>query len=176
MRTMTHDTVTNLGALQPGDVGVFVHDNGVETPRFVFLTIVDRPEWGRAAVVQFEGGGYVEEPWLARPVRRLGRGRIEPARIVMEGEEGETMGIIADLRRKLAEAGVEGSPPPGRDTTIGQWSNRAHNAEEQVRTLRAALEKNKIHCHCVEPANCALCERSAAVLAATAPKENPCTT
>lgn len=48
--------------------------------------------------------------------------------------------IIGDLRRKLAEAGVEGSPPPGQDTTIGQWSSRAHDAESRVLLLQETLE------------------------------------
>jgi hypothetical protein len=51
-------------------------------------------------------------------------------------ERDEAMGVIRDLRRKLAVAGVEGSPPPGQDTTIG--SLRA-----EVERLRAVVEADE---------------------------------
>lgn len=95
--------VTNLGNLRPGDVGVFVHHKGIETPRFAFLKVVERPGWGRVAVAQFEGGGYIDEPWFARPVRYLGPGRIEPPRIVMDGE-GDRVAELEEQVRALREA------------------------------------------------------------------------
>lgn len=41
--------------------------------------------------------------------------------------------VIQDLRQKLAIAGVEGSPPPGEDTTIGALTSRARDAETKLK-------------------------------------------
>ena len=58
-----------------------------------------------------------------------------------ESAERETREVIADLRRKLAEAGVEGSPPLTGDTTIGALLERARTAERRVEMLREAHEQ-----------------------------------
>lgn len=50
-------------------------------------------------------------------------------------ERDDALTQLAEARRKLAEAGVEGSPPPGEDTTIGALRTRAQNAEECARAL-----------------------------------------
>lgn len=52
---------------------------------------------------------------------------------------GEVTTIIADLRRKLALAGVEGSPPPGMETTIGSLSRRLVAAEQRAERLAAEV-------------------------------------
>lgn len=152
-------TVTTLGALRPGDVGVFVHDNGVQTSQFVFLETVERPGWGRVAVAQFEGGGYIDEPWLARPVRYLGRGRVEPARIVMEGEGdriAELEAQVRTLREAIREAWKNLNPARMvmNDTALDLFDE----GETQSGVLTAWEILNE---H---------------ALAATAPKEKPCTT
>ena len=53
-------------------------------------------------------------------------------------ENAKAIGVIRELRQKLAIAGVEGSPPAG-ETTIGALYKRAHAAEELVRSLQDEL-------------------------------------
>ena len=87
----------------------------------------------------------------------------------------------AELRRKLAEAGVEGSPPPGGQGTIPTLLARTQDAEEQVRKLRKALQlelvslTSMVHCGeqyekhrpCCSHHECHMAFRLRAALAAT---------
>jgi hypothetical protein len=85
-RFMTGETIMTdkrltLSDLKPGDVGVFVREDGSESEPFVVL----EREFG-GGIVTIE---YIDSRWARAGglnVRYLGRGRIEPARIVMEGE------------------------------------------------------------------------------------------
>jgi len=56
-----------------------------------------------------------------------------------QADTAHALETIHELRRKLAEAGVEGSPPPGGDTTIGILMARAQNAEAAAERLRNVL-------------------------------------
>lgn len=47
--------------------------------------------------------------------------------------------VVRELRQKLAIAGVEGSPPPGEDTTLGALMARVWAAEARVRELEKRL-------------------------------------
>ena len=132
---MTTPITLKLSDLAPGDVAVFVYPDGCEGDPFAVeeyhgVTMV-RTENQRTSF-DAEGGLH--------PVRRLGRGRLVPARIEMQGEPAGADDTIRDLRRKLAEAGVEGSPPPGGQGTIPTLLARTQDAEEQVRKLRKALQ------------------------------------
>ncbi len=57
----------------------------------------------------------------------------------LPGNDEDATFIIRELRQKLAIAGVEGSPPPGEETTIGALLTRAQNAEEREVKWRNAL-------------------------------------
>ena len=120
MTTLKLSDLAGPDAAGWSDVAVFVDERGRESQRFVFHGISTVPGWGQAADVRYEHGGGMSEPCLSRPVRRLGRGRLQPARIVMEGEAGATA-------RELNRANLE-------------LDARAERAEEQVRLLREALE------------------------------------
>lgn len=142
---LTPGTVTTLGQLRPGDVGEWEDDYGKSAPKFVVQRHATYPGFGSCVDAAYDGGGGISEPCLSRPVRYLGRGRIEPARIVMEGEPDR----IAEL-------------------------------EEQVRTLREYTRECADNFDCDNYAHrnqtfCRQCE-ARAVLAATAPKEESCTT
>lgn len=129
-------TITTLGQLRPGDVGEWLESDR----RF----IVQGVSASGRSLVHYDRGS--EAPYMAHhPVRYLGRGRIEPARIVMEGEPDR----VAEL-------------------------------EEQVRTLREYTRECADNFDCDNYAHryqtfCRQCE-ARAVLAATAPKEESCTT
>ena len=89
-------TTLKLSDLAPGDVAVFVYPDGCEGEPFAVeeyhgVTMV-RTENQRTSF-DAEGGLH--------PVRRLGRGRLEPARIVMEGDE------LGPTSMKLAEAVID---------------------------------------------------------------------
>jgi hypothetical protein len=58
-------------------------------------------------------------------------------------ERNNCVAIIHDLRRKLAEAGVEGSPPPGEQGTIPMLYDLLARERRRTATARAALEKIK---------------------------------
>lgn len=53
----------------------------------------------------------------------------------------DALHVVVNLRTKLAEAGVEGSPPPTGDTTIGAWMKRAREAERKLALAVEGLEK-----------------------------------
>jgi len=53
----------------------------------------------------------------------------------------EAAWVIAELRQKLASAGVEGSPPPGAMGTIPTLLKRAQSAEHELEKLRNALRE-----------------------------------
>lgn len=48
---------------------------------------------------------------------------------------------INDLRRKLAMAGVEGSPPPGEQGTIQMLVDRVAKLEARIELLREVVAK-----------------------------------
>lgn len=75
--TLQPGTVTTLSALRPGDVGEFTYnpDGG----RFVVIAMGPVICW-----IQYEHDPKPHSRYRNYPVRYLGRGRIEPARIVME--------------------------------------------------------------------------------------------
>ena len=95
--TPTPGTVTTLGQLRPGDVATIIRGDGTETEpiivakdrKDVYVGLL-RPD-GRSAKT------------VGCPVRYLGRGRIEPARIVMDGE-ADLATQVATLRAALASA------------------------------------------------------------------------
>jgi len=114
------------------DVAVFACDD-ISEPRFV-MNAAGRCEFADGSSIKVNGNVAVI---------RLGCGRIVPAipaRIEMRGETAGADDTIRDLRRKLAEAGFEGSPPPGGQGTIPTLLASAKEAEEQVRLLWEALE------------------------------------
>ncbi len=156
------------------DVAVFVRADGSESEPFLVYE-PRRPN----CYVQYPK--MISPSWVwDDPVRRLGRGRLVPARIEMEVETGAD-DTIRDLRRKLAEAGVEGSPPPGGQGTIPTLLARTQDAEEQVRKLRKALQlelvslTSMVHCGeqyekhrpCCSHHECHMAFRLRAALAAT---------
>lgn len=52
--------------------------------------------------------------------------------------------VVRELRRKLAEAGVEGSPPPTGNTTIGALLERAQDAEGRLRVAAISAEQIRV--------------------------------
>ena len=59
----------------------------------------------------------------------------------LQEELKSSVDIIKELRRKLAEAGVEGSPPPGGTGTIQLLTERAQKAEAQLVEMVEALKE-----------------------------------
>lgn len=145
---LTPGTITTLGQLRPGDVGEW-NGFGDGAPKFVVVQQTAYPGFGVCVDALYDGGGSISEPFLSRPVRYLGRGRIEPARIVMGGEPDR----VAEL-------------------------------EQQVRALRGIAVKldslDWIPGYELVGGNHAILgdamDAARAFLAATAPKEKPCTT
>ena len=162
------------------DVAVFVRADGSDNPHVPPFVVKSFFHYAGdyLATIQHADGAQYERYADRYTVRRLGRGRLVPARIEMEGEtagaddrfesvcgalglhpdtelsdvletiqavRGEARNypalqiVIEGLRLKLAEVGVEGSPPPGGQGTIPMLLARAQDAEEQVRQLRHAL-------------------------------------
>lgn len=180
--------VTTLGALRPGYVGMFVLDEGESKP---FVATAERD--GGYVVIEYTNGGGVHS--ILSPVRYLGRGRIEPARIVMDSEPDPT--IEQTVRRVLAAAVGDGIVTYDRDPTrltagelvgaanvlndaMGEQQRRIAELESQVRTLREYARECADNFDCDNYAHryetlCRKCEASAA-LAATAPKGETCTT
>lgn len=101
---LTPGTITTLGQLRPGDVGEWLDCN----KRFVCTRLHSYPGFGLCFDAAYEGGGGISEPWLDRPVRYLGRGRIEPARIVMDGEPDRAAELEAGLPWTDAKPTVPG--------------------------------------------------------------------
>lgn len=56
----------------------------------------------------------------------------------------EAIKVITGLRRKLAEAGVEGSPPPNGQATIPALLERAQKAEAALRAMKRFV--NPLQC------------------------------
>ena len=187
--------VTTLGNLRPGDVGEW-SGFGDGAPKFVVVQQTAYPGFGVCVDALYDGGGSISEPFLSRPVRYLGRGRIEPAKIVMDSEPDPT--IEQTVRRVLAAAVGDGIVTYDRDPTrltagelvgaanvlndaMGEQQRRVAELEEQVRTLREYARECADNFDCDNDAHrydtfCRKCEARAA-LAATAPKgETPCTT
>lgn len=86
-----------LSDLRPGDVAVFVRADGSESEPFV----VTGHEPG-SAIVRIQTTDYWARAVGFLPVRRLGRGRLVPARIVMEGE-ADLVEQVAILRKTLQQ-------------------------------------------------------------------------
>lgn len=96
---LTPGTVTTLGKLRPGDVGEFAGFDG----RFI-VTGFGAPSW-----VQIEyDDGQRSAKTSGLIVRYLGRGRVEPARIVMEGEPDRAAELEAGLPWTDAKPTVPG--------------------------------------------------------------------
>ncbi len=57
-------------------------------------------------------------------------------------QRDDAVSIIHDLRRKLAEAGVEGSPPPGRETIIGTLKRRLREVEQERDCCKQQMESS----------------------------------
>lgn len=81
-------TITTLGQLRPGDVGVF--DSNADE------VFVAGPSNGVFVCLYYSDGSRSSRA-TDNPVRYLGRGRVEPARIVMEGEPDR----IAELEEQV---------------------------------------------------------------------------
>lgn len=67
-------------------------------------------------------------------------GELDVAQRRLEASEN----VVRELRRKLAEAGVEGSPPPTGKTTIGALLERAQNAEGRLRVAAISAEQIRV--------------------------------
>lgn len=137
--------VTTLGALRPGDVGMFVLDEGESKP---FVATAERD--GGYVVIEYTNGGGVHS--ILSPVRYLGRGRIEPARIVMDGEPDRVAELESQVRA-LREACEE---------SVGQCRNGG----------RWGMDR------CTDRDSCNVCSPLRSALAATDhnAKEKACTT
>lgn len=98
---LTPGTITTLGQLRPGYVGMFVLDEGESKP---FVATAERD--GGYVVIEYTNGGGVHS--ILSPVRYLGRGRIEPARIVMDGEPDRAAELEAGLPWTDAKPTVPG--------------------------------------------------------------------
>ena len=141
------------------DVAVFVRADGSESEPFVIVSDVVK---GRNVTVNY-GGLRGEVTFTGGKVRRLGRGRLVPARIEMQGDE------LSPTSMKLAEAVIDSE----------KVLKEAYR--EQVATLRTALQveitdivlRNRGSTHwlgCeVDHPKCAALARMRAALAATAP-------
>jgi hypothetical protein len=198
---LTPGTITTLGALRPGDVGEFVSGHG---SGFSFVvTEVERDlTWIRSV---HDKAAWPRQHLFRDAVRYLGRGRIEPAKIVLEGESDPT--IEQTVLRVLAAAVGDGIVTYDRDPTrltagelvgaanvlndaMGEQQRRVAELEEQVRALQKLVKpKSDIPC-CVKcgrwmsehwdfPDRCegfVIPETIELTIAATAPKEKPCTT
>ena len=138
-------TITTLGNLRPGDVGEW-SGFGDGAPKFVVVQQTAYPGFGVCVDALYDGGGSISEPFLSRPVRFLGRGRIEPAKIVIEGET-DRVAELEEQVRTLREYARECADNFDCD-------NYAH----RYGTL------------------CRKCEASAALAATAPKGETPCTT
>lgn len=69
----------------------------------------------------------------------LMRGTFQAHITTLERERDEALAVIRELRQKLAEAGVEGSPPPW-ETTIARLERLACEARADAARLREALK------------------------------------
>ena len=97
---MTPGTVTTLGALRPGDVGAFI-------PESEWFVVYETWPSGKV-VVQYDDDHGAAPCLPTRKVRYLGRGRIEPARIVMDGEPDRAAELEAGLTWTEAKPTVPG--------------------------------------------------------------------
>ena len=84
--------VTTLGALRPGDVGEMIGEYGT----WSFVTAERRYD-GHVEIEIPGSSGSVGANTESCPVRFLGRGRIEPAKIVIEGETDR----VAELEEQV---------------------------------------------------------------------------
>jgi len=60
----------------------------------------------------------------------------------LEEKLTDTQADLSECRRKLAEAGVEGSPPPGSQGTIQEILKRAHDAEAKLARAVKLLQES----------------------------------
>ena len=138
MTNLQPGTVTTLGQLRPGDVGEWLDGSN----RFLVT------EKNRYSVLQFADSYCVGRG--DEPVRYIGRGRIEPARIVMDSEPDR----VAELESQVRTL---------RDTVQQVVLDHDAFALRLPEDIRSKVESPVV----------AACR---AALAATAPKEKPCTT
>ena len=96
---LTPGSITTLGSLRPGDAGEYAGND----ERFIVVKN-DSPPWVR--IEYADGQRSVKTSSLI--VRYLGRGRIEPARIVMEGEPDRIRELEAGLTWTDAKPTVPG--------------------------------------------------------------------
>lgn len=97
----------------------------------------------------------------------------------LEKERDAWQRLAREQGRKLAVAGVEGSPPPGTETTIGIWTARTRKAESerdaalsQVRELREALTDIRDDCE-ASPSDFAVGRASRALATQPRSGKNP---
>lgn len=107
------------GASGFSDVAVFVRADGSESEPFVVVR-----NDGLLVVIAYEDSRSARAG--GNPVRRLGRGRLVPARIEMEGEE------LSPTTMKLAEA------------VIGSEKVLKESYRDQVKLLREALAEAEV--------------------------------
>lgn len=153
---MTPGTITTLGALRPGDVGRYiVHQEDTEEE---FL-VCDRR--GACVYVQYPNSTYSHYGDVDAPmVRYLGRGCIEPARIVMDGGPDRVAELeeqVRTLREAVREAWKNLNPARYvlNDAALDLFSEK-----DVANGVLAAWEILNQY----------------AALAVTAPKGEPCTT
>jgi len=140
------DTMT-LSDLKPGDVGVFLLWDGTESEPF---EVKDNCKAREAAYIhQIDSVDPYWADWHGA-VRYLGRGRIEPARIVMDGEPdlAEQVRTLENWKeQQLAVESEWDAQAVGRllNVPLGQPIRAAigpgiESLKEQVRLLRESLE------------------------------------
>lgn len=160
-------TITTLGALRPGDVGEFAYGCG----RFIVV------ESGRVVCrIQYE---YDQNPHPRIPeisVRYLGQGRIEPPRIVMEGEPARVR-ELEDAGKIFSRLGYSREAAEMQEVAdaMGEQQRRVAELEEQVRTLRETVDRLRLELGYAETSfrevgMPGVADGFAKVLAATAPK------
>ena len=88
------------------DVAVFVRADGSESEPFVIVSDVVK---GRNVTVNY-GGLRGEVTFTGGKVRRLGRGRLVPARIEMEVETGADLAEMLEIMTGYAESFERGDP------------------------------------------------------------------
>lgn len=84
------------------------------------------------------------EGWLSpERAREVAEKAVRVERDTLAAKVDAGASVIRELRQKLAIAGVEGSPPPGEETTIGVLIGRARAAESTLAAEQAAHAEAK---------------------------------
>ena len=167
--------VTTLGNLRPGDVGEW-SGFGDGAPKFVVVQQTAYPGFGVCVDALYDGGGSISEPFLSRPVRYLGRGRIEPAKIVMDSEP-DRVAELADAGKIFSRLGYSREAAEMQEVAdaMGEQQRRIAELESQVRTLRETVDRLRLELGYAETSfrevgMPGVADGFAKVLAATAPK------